>query len=319
MTGIALFVVGAVLTFVFLKIITIIDFGNPSKIEEMLSFKKLDFFYFVSGSILFSLLLILSYVVFIDSSFLLFLKIQNFNIVAIIGAVIFGLSWGYVKKCPMSCAINGKKNENIHTSFGIFLGIIVYQVVYLKTQLLVEEMPDKSKINFLFNLNEYKFTVLIIASILVFLLKTINSKNMKYLTGGAVSGVIVFIFMYFGTTFGAIGSMYSVLGYCFDSIKSMDILELKSSQYLRLGMGTTLILNMVIQFKGAFFIKEFPNNFKNILAGLGLGIGSLLAGGCTSGAMLAGLPTLSLSSWCVTIVIFFTAFLSHQMVKKNAQ
>lgn len=297
-----------------------------SNISELISFKNMQLFQFVFTSLITTITLLIIYSFFILHDFSLFaldvkiIKFYYFNSLA--GGIVFGLSWAYLKMCPMTCFITSENQiKSVFTVTGMFLGVICFH--YFQSKMENSFHYGFATLPGLLNIKistVYIFTFLLL---FLFLFKNRNKNLVKnWLYPGLAIGSIVFYGLITHKFIGISSSLYASYLFIERLLLYRTIENIPENIIWKFGFSLALFTYFIYQVKLISLLQnirtskiELNKSLLFIVTGAGLTFGGLLAGGCTTGAILSGLPTLSLMSLCTSFTIFLTAHLASRVFR----
>lgn len=238
----------------------------------------------------------------------------------LLGGVIFGAALGWIGACPGSCVAKtggkcgDKKFVGISSIFGLIGGVLLY--TFLKEPLINAEIINSIQkpmtLHGLLGVS-YGTLALIWANLFFALALLVNRlTNEKpyqgewgWLTSGILAGIIVVTATAQNGYLGFSGSLLALVGWgAYLLGHPLDLVPIINND---IAWRAMLIIGVLLGgFLAAKFfsnpshktIKEFDLNsiLKSFIGGLGLSLGAMIGGGCTTGAFIAAWPTLSVGS-----------------------
>jgi uncharacterized protein len=261
----------------------------------------------------------------------------------VIGGLIFGVGMAILGYCPGTMPVSmGEGSLDAFTGFfGGLAGGIVYTLVQPSVKSIIG--PDLGKTSLFTALGENHvsfFIIVAMAGILLvgiaFLLNRLeNGKNYKWLISGiglALLTVIISLKSVTNTAFGA-SSTYPYVGGLVAGLGGTDYFKSVTSSgnwqmhFLGGAFLSGLILSLIRKDFRFTLIHENWRKYKGdsgaerliwaFVAGFMLIFGARMAGGCTSGHIIAGGVQLASSSWLFAIFTFGAFLLTGRLFYKK--
>jgi len=274
----------------------------------------------------------------IDLSATPYLK-ENINyFTVILGGALFGTGMIIADGCTARHMVKFSSGDTYSIISLIFIAIAAFATIkgvlnpifmpLIQNQTLLEISSYLS--NFMVNIY---FLVAILVALLIFLMKN-DLKKIVYLYDGVLIGILVGLMWYITGYIGAdsfertisLGSLSFIYssGETLQTITEYNLFELKYSVVLIFGIFFgAFIMSLFSKKKTASccVVNEVQNKKlqSKIIGGIMMGIGGVLAIGCTVGQGLTGLSTLAFSSLVAISAIMISAYFTIRFQKERSE
>lgn len=271
----------------------------------------------------------------IDLSSTPYLK-ENINyFTVILGGILFGVGMIIADGCTARHMVKFSSGDIYSIVTLLFIAIAAFATIkgvfnpifmpLIQNSLLLEVSSNIS--NFIMNIY---FILAILVAILYFLVRD-DFKKLFFLYDGVLIGILVGVMWYITGFIGAdsfdrtisLGSLSFIYssGETLETITKYNLVDLKYSVVLILGIfvGAFLMSIFTKQKTTSCSIskREDKKLQSKIIGGLMMGVGGVLAIGCTMGQGLTGLSTLSFSSLIAISSIMISAYFTILIIQKR--
>ncbi|OCL86237.1 YeeE/YedE family protein [Arcobacter porcinus] len=259
---------------------------------------------------------------------------NNINYFAIIlGGLLFGAGMMIADGCSSRSIVKFAQGDINALITLIFIAIFAFAstrgVLYQGVDFIVSNQFLVNISSYLENfiLNIY-FVLLVLCSLLMFLIKKI--KRVLSLLDGVLIGLLVafawFVSAYIGLESFEREIQAQAISFVYPSAKTLEFIT--SYEISELSIGVCLVFGAIFgAYISSFFNKKYSfgctsqitfNKLKyNIIGGSLMGIGGIMAIGCTVGQGLSGISTLLLSSFLAIISIFVGGYFTGKYLLKK--
>lgn len=249
-------------------------------------------------------------------------------VLAVLGALLFGVFWCLSETCPGSCLASLRSGQwmlksKVTFALGLFAAVPCYY--FLEKMILKKWVWDSSPLlisDFLHlntTLTEFYLAILFLG--LSYLVA--KKRFSKIAVWGAFSGLLVFAATATGGYLGVSGGLWATSAWLSDWLFNHNLGVTLSDSYVQWRIGFILglivyglALSSWLTPQVALSGKRSQNLFLLFFYGIGMSLGGLIGFGCTSGAFIAGVPTLSLMSITTASLFFVTALLTRRVLSK---
>jgi uncharacterized membrane protein YedE/YeeE len=260
---------------------------------------------------------------------------ENINYFTIIlGGVLFGAGMMIADGCSSRHLIKFAQGDSHSFVAVIFIGLFAFATTKgLLSPIIIPLTNSETLINISTLITNFVMNIYFVVSVLVLALYFVMEKKLSRITqlyDGVIVGLLVGIAWYIT---GVIGSEsmertinLSALAFVYPTANSIDtltnysIIELKHSVILIVGVFSGALIMSMFNKKYSFgcLANNKGSKLNNAMVGGALmGVGGVLAIGCTVGQGLSGLSTLAFSSLLAISSIMLSGWFTAKILKKK--